>query len=88
MEIFDFVSSVMTIEPLLNIDREKKGAMSILKVINDGVYACICRVLSDVFKIYISHAFFFDSYFAQLEKSECCGAIIDNRSYASIFVLK
>ena len=78
----------MTIAPLFNIDREKMGAMRILKVINDSVYLCICRFLSDVFKIYTSHSFFYDSYFTQLEKSECCGAIIDNISYASIFVLE
>ena len=60
---------------------------SILQVINDGVYVCICRVYSDVFKKYTSHAFFYDSYFSQLEKSGCCGEIIYNISYAPIFIL-
>ena len=32
------VSSVMTIAPVLNIDKEKMGAMGILLVIDDGVY--------------------------------------------------
>ena len=83
----DCVSSVMAIEPLLTIDREKIGTISILQVINDGVYVCICRVFSNVFKKYTSHAFVYDSYFSQLEKSEYCGEIIDNRYYAPIFVL-
>ena len=50
LEKYDYVSSFMTIEPILEIDREKMGAMRILKVINYGVYVCICRVYSDVFK--------------------------------------
>ena len=31
--------------------------------------------------------FFYDSHFSTKYKSECCGAIIDNRSYPPIFVL-
>ena len=38
--------------------------------------------------IYSSHAFVYDSNFAQLYKSEYCGAIIDNRYYAPICVLE
>ena len=56
----------MDIAPLLTVDREKMGAMSILQIINDGVYVCISRVFSDVFKIYTLHAFVCDSYFEQL----------------------
>ena len=62
--------------------------MRILQVINDGVCVFICRVFSDVFKIYTSHVFVYESYFAQLENSEYCGSIVDNRSYAHICVLK
>ena len=40
----------MTIASVLNIDREKMGAMGILLVIDDGVYVCICTVYSSVFK--------------------------------------
>ena len=58
--------------------------MRILQVINDGVYVCIYRVYSDVYKKYTSHAFFYDSNSAQLDKSTCCGTIIDNRYYAPI----
>ena len=61
------------------------GDVRILRAINDDVYVCIWRVYSDVFKKYTSHAFVYDSYFAQLEKSEWCGAIIDDISYAPIF---
>ena len=33
---------------------------------------------------YTSHEFLYDSNFAQLDKSECCGVIIDKRYYASL----
>ena len=61
--------------------------MVILLVIDDGVQVCICKVYYSVFKEYTQHAFFYDSHFSQLEKSECCGAIVDNISYAPICVL-
>ena len=38
LENFDCLSSVMTIAQILHIDREKKGAMRVLQVINDGAY--------------------------------------------------
>ena len=37
LEICEFVSYVITIAPVLNIDREKMGAMRILLIIYDGV---------------------------------------------------
>ena len=40
----------MTIVPILNIEREKMGAMVILLIIDDGVYVCICTVYSYVLK--------------------------------------
>ena len=52
------------------------------------VYVLICKVYSYDFKEYTSNSFVYDSRYSQLEKSECCGAIIDNISYASIFVLE
>ena len=60
------------------------GAMRFLRLINDDVYVCILMVYSDVFKKYTSHSFVYDSHFAQLEKSEWCGAIIDNIYFAPI----
>ena len=41
-----------------------------------------------MFQRYTSHVFFYDSYFLQLDKSECCGVIINNIYYASICVLE
>ena len=64
------------------------GAMSILLVIDDGVYVYIFKVYSSFSKEYTSHVFVYYSHFSQLEKSECCGAIIDNRSYSPILVMK
>ena len=78
----------MTITPLLNIDREKMGAMGILLVIDYGVYVCICTVYYSFFKEITQHAFVYDSHFSTKEKSEYCGAIINNISYAPICVLE
>ena len=78
----------MTIKPIMKIERGKMGDMRTLLVIDGGVYVYICRVYSDVFKEYTSHAFVYDVNFSQLEKSGCCGAIIDNISHAPIFVLE
>ena len=64
------------------------GTMVILMVIDDGVYLCICKVYSSVFKEYTQHAFIYDIHFLQWYNSVWCGAIIDNRSYATISVLE
>ena len=59
------VSSVMTIEPVLNIDRSKIGTLVILLIIDDGVYVCNCTVYSYVLKQFTQHAFFYNSHFQQ-----------------------
>ena len=82
------VLTIMTIAPLLNIDREKVVAMRILLAIDDGVYACICTVYSSVFKEVTQHDLVYESHLSTKGNSECCGAIIDNRSYAPICVLE
>ena len=51
------VSSVMTIAPIINIDRENMYDFVILLVIDDGVYVCICTVYYSVFKEYTQHTF-------------------------------
>ena len=81
------VSSVMAIAPVLNIDKEKMGAIGILLVIDDVVYVCICTIYSSVLKEVTQHAFVYDSNFPAKKKSELCGAIIDNISYAPICVM-
>ena len=88
LEKCECVSSIMTIAPVLKIDIEKMGAMGILLIIYDGVYVCICNVYSSVLKKVTQHAFVYDIHFSTKEKSGWCGAIIDNRSYAPIFVLE
>ena len=50
LEKCEYVSSVMNIAPVLNIDREKMGDVGILLEIDDGVYVCICTVYLSVFK--------------------------------------
>ena len=64
------------------------GNMGILLEIYDGVYVCICKLYSSVFKEYTQHAFIYDSHISLLDKIGCCGAIIDNISYAPICVLE
>ena len=87
------VSSVIKIEPVLDIDRDKMGTLGILIRINDGFYVCIRSVYSNILKECTQHAFVYDSYFTTTGNSACHGAIIDNRRYAPwhalfTFVLK
>ena len=88
LEIFEFVSSVMTIAPVLNTDRSKMGTLGILLRIYDGVYVCNFTIYSYTLKQFTQHAFFHDSHFSTKEKSEFYGAIIDNISYSPICVPK
>ena len=88
LEKCECVSSITTISPVLNIDREKMGDVGILLIIDDGVYLFIFTVYSSVFKEVTPHSFVCDSHFSTKYKSEFCGAIIDNRSYAPICVLE
>ena len=60
---------------------------AILKI-DDDVYVCICTIYSYILKQFTQHAFVYDSHFSTKEKIECCGAIIDNRSYSPICVLE
>ena len=64
------------------------GAFGILLVIDNGVYAWICTVYSSIFKEYTQNVFVYDSNVSTLEKSESCGVIIDNGSYAPICLLE
>ena len=86
LEKCECVLSVMTITPILKIEEKTMGTMGILLVVYDGVYVCICKVYYSVLQSYKQHAFVYDNNFSQLEKSDLCGAIIDNRSYAPIYV--
>ena len=88
MEKCKCVSYVITIAPVLNIEREKMSSLRILKKIDDGVYVCNCTVYSYALKQHTQHAFFNDSFFSTTEKSACCGAIIDNITYAPICVME
>ena len=88
LEKCESVSSIMTIAPVLNIDRSKMGTLVILMRIDDGVYVCNCNVYYYFSKQFKQHAFVYDSHFSTKEKSEYCGAIIDNISYAPICLLE
>ena len=57
----EYVSSVMTITPVLNTIRYKMGNMDILLIIDNGVYVCICTFYYFVFKEVTHHAFVYDS---------------------------
>ena len=48
LEKCKFVSSLMNIAPVLNIEREKMGCLQILQRINDGVYVLIYSVYSKI----------------------------------------
>ena len=55
----------MTIEPVLNIEREQMGTLGILMRIDDGVYVCIYSIYSNILKEFTQHTFVYDSYFRQ-----------------------
>ena len=82
------VSSLIKIEPVLDIDRDKMGTLGILMRINDGVYVRICSVYSNILKECTQHAFVYASYFTTTGNSACQGEIIYNRRYAPIYVLE
>ena len=88
LEIFECVSSVITIAPVLNIEREQMGPLGILMRIDDGVYVCIYTVYSKDLKKHTQHTFVYEIYFTTKVKSACHGAIIYNRRYAPICVLE
>ena len=49
MEKCECLSSVMTIAPVLKIEREKMSTLGILLKMDDGVYVCICTVYTEKF---------------------------------------
>ena len=63
LEKCECVSSVIKIEAVLHIEREKMGTLGILMRINDGVYVCICSVYSQILREFTQHSFVYDSYF-------------------------
>ena len=79
LEKCECVSSLIKIEPVLDIDREKMGTLGILMRIKDGVYVCIYSVYSKILKEYTQHAFVYESYFTTTGNNACQGAIVDNR---------
>ena len=50
LENCECVSSVIKIEDVLDIEREKMGILGIIMRINDGVYVCMCSVCSTISK--------------------------------------
>ena len=88
LDKFEGVSSVIKIEPVLYIDRDKMGTLGIITRIKDSVYVCICSVYSNILKECTQHAFVYDSYFTTTGNNARQGSIIDNRRYAPIYVLE
>ena len=82
------VRNVMNITPVLGIEEVPWGAASILRIVNDGVYICVCNVHNVKYNCCKKHAFVYDSHYKPLHKTECCWVLIDNRSDAPICVLE
>ena len=55
LEKCECVLSVLTISPIINIDRGEMVTTRIIMVIDDGVYVFICKVYSYVLKEYTQH---------------------------------
>ena len=64
------------------------GTLGILLKIDDGVYVCNCTVYSYVLKQFTQHVFVYKIHFSTKEKSERCGEIIENISYAPKCVIE
>ena len=88
LENCECVSSVIKIESVWDIEREKMGTLGILMRINDGVYVCICSVYSTISMEHTEHAFVYYSYFTTTGNNGCQGAITYNGRHAPICVLE
>ena len=81
------VRNVMNITPVSGIEEVSRGAVSILRRVNDGVYVCVCNVHNVKYNLWTKHAFVYDSHYKPLHQTKCCGVLIDNRADAPICVL-
>ena len=59
------VNYVMTISPILKIERQKRDDLEVLQVIYDGVFVCTCKVFSVMTKTTTSNAFVYGIHFSQ-----------------------
>ena len=78
LEKCECVSSVIKVEAVLYIEREKISTLGILMIINDGVYVCICSVYSNILKQWTQHAFVYDSYFTTTVNNARQGVIMSS----------
>ena len=58
-------SYVMTIVPVLNIEREQMGTLVIILKIDYGVYVCICTIYTSILKQFTQQAFIYEIHFQQ-----------------------
>ena len=56
------VRNFMNITPVLGIEEVKWSAASILKIVNDGVYICVCNVHNVKYYLWTKHAFVYDGH--------------------------
>ena len=65
-----------------NLDLLKGGtAFNLLKIIDNGIFLCLCSVQDYVNGEYHkeNHAFVYNSHYRNQDEQNCIGAIIDNR---------
>ena len=87
LEKSEGVNYVTTIAPILQMERHQCSAFLIIRIIDDGVFICTCKIASsDETKTISYRAFVYDRNFAK-NMMNCCGAIVDMRSYVSVCIL-
>ena len=82
------VRNVMNVTPVSVIEIVARGAASILKTVNDGVYICVFNVKNVKYDLCTKHAFFYESHCKPLHQTKCCGVLIYNIADAPICVLE
>ena len=78
----------MNITQVSGIEEVAWGAVSIIKIVNDVVYICVCNIHNVKYNLWTKHYFVYDSHYKPLHQTECCGVLVDNRADALIFVLE
>ena len=71
LEKSECVNPVMTITPIMNIERQNWGALGVLQVIHDGVFVCTCNIFYNITKTTTTyHLFVYDSHFVLKDMSD------------------
>ena len=83
-----YVYYVMTVTPILKINKVHWTANSILRKVYERVHICTCSVQSSYYHIKTNHAFVYYIHFKPLHQQKCCGVLVDNKVDAHICLFR